>query len=157
MCNTLCLKNQGIYFNCCCLVAKLCLTLLWPHGLQPTRLLCPLDSPGKTLECVAIHFLLRGSSQPRDQTCDSSHFCIAGRFFFFLYCCHPGSPFVLTYIYILNSNTKHQNALQKIRGEKKERNLLFLLTMYTMPLRCQRKDCNYLLYKIWQFIDLADA
>ena len=27
--------------GCCCLVAKSYLTLLWPHGLQPTRLLCP--------------------------------------------------------------------------------------------------------------------
>ena len=29
----------------CCLVAKLCLTLLWPHGLQHTRLRCPSLSP----------------------------------------------------------------------------------------------------------------
>ena len=28
------------------LVAQSCLTL-WPHGLQPTRLLCPWDFPGK--------------------------------------------------------------------------------------------------------------
>ena len=26
----------------------------WPHGLYPTRLLCPWDSPGKTTEWVAI-------------------------------------------------------------------------------------------------------
>ena len=31
--------------TCCCLVAKLCLTLLWPHGLASTRLLCPGDFP----------------------------------------------------------------------------------------------------------------
>ena len=30
-----------------CLIAKLCLTLLPPHGLQPARLLCLWDFPGK--------------------------------------------------------------------------------------------------------------
>ena len=30
-----------------CLVTQSCLTLLWSHGLYPTRLLCPWDSPGK--------------------------------------------------------------------------------------------------------------
>ena len=49
-----------------------------PHGLQPTRLLCPWDFPGKdTLEWVSIPFS-KGSSQPRDQTQVS---CTAGRFF----------------------------------------------------------------------------
>ena len=33
---------------------------LRPHGLQPARLLCPWDSPGKS-----CHALLRGFSQPR--------------------------------------------------------------------------------------------
>ena len=33
--------------NACCLIAKLCLTLLLSRGLQPTRLLCPWDFPGK--------------------------------------------------------------------------------------------------------------
>ena len=36
---------QQLY--CCCLVIKLCLTLLGPHGLQPARFLCPRDFPGK--------------------------------------------------------------------------------------------------------------
>ena len=49
---------------------------LWPHGLQPTRLLCPWDSPGKNT-WVAISFS-RGSSWSRDRTCIS---CTAGRFF----------------------------------------------------------------------------
>ena len=34
-------------FVICCLVTKLCLTLLQPHGLKPTRLLCPWDFPDK--------------------------------------------------------------------------------------------------------------
>ena len=29
---------------------------VWPHRRQPTRLLCPWDSPGRTLEWVAISF-----------------------------------------------------------------------------------------------------
>ena len=33
------------FFNCCCSVARLCLTL-WPHGLQHARLPCPSLSPG---------------------------------------------------------------------------------------------------------------
>ena len=32
---------------------------LWPHGLQPDRLLCPRDSPGKNIE-EGCHFLLQG-------------------------------------------------------------------------------------------------
>ena len=32
---------------------------LWPHGLQPTRLLPPWDSPGKSTG-VGCHFLLQG-------------------------------------------------------------------------------------------------
>ena len=35
------------WMQCCCLVTKSCLTLSRPHGLQPTRLLCPQNSPGK--------------------------------------------------------------------------------------------------------------
>ena len=31
---------------------------VWPHGLQPTRLLCPRDSPGKNTG-VGCHFLLQ--------------------------------------------------------------------------------------------------
>ena len=33
--------------------------LLWPHGLQPARLLCPRDSLGKNTG-VVCHFLLQG-------------------------------------------------------------------------------------------------
>ena len=36
-----------------------CVQLLLSHGLEPTRLLCPLDSPGKNTG-VGCHFLLQG-------------------------------------------------------------------------------------------------
>ena len=58
------------------LVAQSCPTL-WLHGLWPTRLLCPWDSPGKN-SGVGCHALLQGIFQPRDRTQVS---CIAGRFF----------------------------------------------------------------------------
>ena len=35
---------------------------LWPHGLWPSRLLCPWDSPGKNTG-VGCHFLLQGIFQ----------------------------------------------------------------------------------------------
>ena len=43
----------------CCLVAKSCLTLLRPHELEPTVLLCPSDFPGKST-VVDCHFFLQG-------------------------------------------------------------------------------------------------
>ena len=46
-------------FCFCCLVVKSCLTLLWPHGLQPARLLCPWDFLGKKTG-VGCHFLFQG-------------------------------------------------------------------------------------------------
>ena len=49
-----------VYQLLCFLVAKLCLTLQQPHGLQPTRLLCPWDFLGK-ITGVGCHFLLQGS------------------------------------------------------------------------------------------------
>ena len=44
---------------CHCLVINSCLTLLRPHGLEPARLLCSSDSPGKNAG-VGCHFLLKG-------------------------------------------------------------------------------------------------
>ena len=44
-----------------------CQTLFHPHGMQPARLLCPQNFPGKNTR-VGCHFLLQGCSQPRDQT-----------------------------------------------------------------------------------------
>ena len=48
--------------------------------MDPTWLLCPWDFPGKSTG-VGCHFLLQGSSQPRDGTQSSCVSCIAGRFF----------------------------------------------------------------------------
>ena len=43
---------------CCCCVASVVSNSVRPHGLQPTRLLCPWDSPGKNTG-VGCHFLLQ--------------------------------------------------------------------------------------------------
>ena len=45
--------------NCYCCLVKSCRTFLQPHGLKPTRLLCPWDFPGKNTG-VGWHFLLQG-------------------------------------------------------------------------------------------------
>ena len=47
-----------LFVSYCCLVTKLYPTLLWPHGLQPTRPLCSWDFPGKNTG-VDCHFLLQ--------------------------------------------------------------------------------------------------
>ena len=53
---------------------------LWPCRLQPTRFLCPQDSPGKN-PGVSCHFLLQGIFWLRDRTQVSCVSCIAGGFF----------------------------------------------------------------------------
>ena len=40
------------------LVTKSCMTVLGPHGVQPTRLLCPWSFPGKNT-IVGCHFLVQ--------------------------------------------------------------------------------------------------
>ena len=59
-----------------CLVAQSCPTLCNPMGLQPTRLLCPWESPGKKTG-VGCHSLLQGIFPSKDQTQLS---CTAGGF-----------------------------------------------------------------------------
>ena len=48
--------SSCVYY--CCLIAQLCPTLLQPHELQPTGLLCSWDFPGKNIR-VGCHFLLQ--------------------------------------------------------------------------------------------------
>ena len=43
---------------CCCQVASVVSDSVRPHGLQPTRILCPWDSPGKNTG-VGCHCLLQ--------------------------------------------------------------------------------------------------
>ena len=57
------------------LVAQSMLDSLQPHGLYPTSLICPWNSPGKNTE-VGRHSLLQGISQGFNLVS-----CIPGRFF----------------------------------------------------------------------------
>ena len=63
----------------CVLVTQSCPTLCEPWT-GAHQALCPWDFPGKNTG-VGCHFVLRGSSQPRDRTHFSFVSCIAGRFF----------------------------------------------------------------------------
>ena len=58
-----------------CSVASLC----W-HGLQPTRLLCPWDFPGKNTQ-VSCHFLLQGIFSTQIQPVPLVSPALAGGFF----------------------------------------------------------------------------
>ena len=71
-------KDQSIFYglNIYCLVAKSCLTLLQPHGLQATKLSCPWDSPGENTR-VGCHFLRQGIFLTQGLNLS----CTAGRFF----------------------------------------------------------------------------
>ena len=53
-----CIQQLYLHYAVLCLVAQLCL-ILQPHGLQPARLLCPWDFPGKNAG-VGCHALLQG-------------------------------------------------------------------------------------------------
>ena len=50
--------DRGCVHACCCQVASVVSDSVRPHGLQPTRLLCLWDSPGKNTG-VGCHFLLQ--------------------------------------------------------------------------------------------------
>ena len=63
--------------TCACAYSLSHVWLFMTQGLQPARLLCPWDSPGKSTG-VGSHSLFWGSSQPRDQTLIS---CISGGLF----------------------------------------------------------------------------
>ena len=71
-----------------------------PHGLWPARFLCPWNSPGKNTG-VGCHFLLQGSSGPRDWTHASCGSCIAGRVFTAERWGKPTSLVVNFYFYVL--------------------------------------------------------
>ena len=83
-----------------CVCAQSCLTLR-SHGVQPTRPFCPLDSPGKNAEWVAISYP-RISSWPRDWIWASCVSCIGRQVRY--HCntwkdthCHPFVPTTAVY------------------------------------------------------------
>ena len=51
-------KVLQVIWHACVLSCSVMSDSLWPHGLKPTRLLCPWDSPGKNSR-VGFHDLLQ--------------------------------------------------------------------------------------------------
>ena len=51
--------SVSLFLFCAVLNHSVMSDSLWPHGLQPTRLLCPWDSLGKNIG-MGCHFLLQG-------------------------------------------------------------------------------------------------
>ena len=55
-------SSQNSHFQwcccCCCWVASVVFDSVWPHRLQPTKLPCPWDFPGKNTG-MGCHFLLQ--------------------------------------------------------------------------------------------------
>ena len=56
--------HPGVWVSTCSVVFN----SLRPHGLQPTRLLCPWNSPGKNTEWADSVSFSRGPSWSRNQT-----------------------------------------------------------------------------------------
>ena len=76
--------NQGkelaaLLNMCVCKHARSCLTLQ-PHGLQPARLFCPLDFPGKNTG-VGCQFLLQGLLPTQGSNPHLMSPALAGAFF----------------------------------------------------------------------------
>ena len=63
---------------------------LWPHGLQPTRLLCPGNFPGESIG-VGCHFLLQGIFPTEGLNPHSTCVSCIGRQILYRNC-HLGSP-----------------------------------------------------------------
>ena len=74
---------QILPYLCVCSVMS---DSLWPHGLQPTRLLCPWDHPSKNTG-VSCHFLLQ-----RIFPTQGSNWCLLYCTRLLLWLSHWGSP-----------------------------------------------------------------
>ena len=87
-------KGKCVNMDCCCcfLVAQLCLTLLWPCGLQPTRLNHPWNFPGKNTG-MGCHFLLQGIFPTQGLNPGLLHFR-----HILNHLSHQGSPLCVSYV-----------------------------------------------------------
>ena len=66
-----------LIYMCVCVLGTQSSNSVWPHGLRPTRLLCPWDSQARILQWIAMPFSRR-SFWPRGWTLISH---ISGKFF----------------------------------------------------------------------------
>ena len=72
--------NVVVVVLCVCLATQLCSTLLRPQGLQPARLLCPWDFPGKNTG-VGCHVLFQGTFQTQGRNWSLAFLALTGKFF----------------------------------------------------------------------------
>ena len=79
------LFTMNVLCVCCSVVPD----SLWPHGLQPTRLLCPWNFPGKNTG-ADYHFLLQGIFST--QGSNLHLFCLLNRQANSSPLCHLGNP-----------------------------------------------------------------
>ena len=68
---------------CCCYVTSVVSVSVQPHRQQPTRLLCPWDSPGKK-SGVGCHFLLHENTLPTAYLCMRSYHTVLKAFIFMI-------------------------------------------------------------------------
>ena len=79
-------ERDSMQTVCVCVSCSVMSDSLWPHGLQPGRLLCPWNSPGKNTG-VRCHSLLQGIFLTQGSNLSLPH-C-----WWILYCLsHQGSP-----------------------------------------------------------------
>ena len=92
--------SQGKATVVCVCVCSIVSNSLWPHGLQPARLLCPWASPSKNTG-VGCHFLLKRIDpeiKPSFNFLESP--ALAGRFFTI-----RSSSFVLLFVHQIHTHT----------------------------------------------------
>ena len=73
---------------CCCCVASVVSNSVRPHRRQPTRLLCPWDSPGKNTG-MGCHFLLQCMKVKSESESELTQSCPTPSDL--MDCCLPGS------------------------------------------------------------------
>ena len=88
---------------CVCVSSSVMSDSLWPHGLQPAKLLCPWDFPGKNTG-VGCHFFLQRIFLTWGWTWVS---CITDRFFNARATRDPGKP-----IQLINPYAEGKKSLQ---------------------------------------------
>ena len=131
---------------CACVLSCLVVSdALWPYGLQPAKLLCSWNSPGKNTG-VGNHSLLQGIFPTQDWTQFS---CIAGRFFtiwatreapscfpriHFCIVCHKGQVHVLCGCAI--------NIYELVILRHKNYTCMRAKLLQSCPILCDSMDCS---------------
>ena len=83
---------------------------LWPHGLLPTRLICPWNSPGKNTG-VGCHFLLQGIFLT--QGWNLLLLCLLHWQVDYFPLSHLGSPYKCTLYYKIDNKFSRKNTYVK--------------------------------------------